>query len=164
MAVQVRRARPEDLAAAGEVTVAAYAPFTQPTDAYVARLGDAATRAAEAELWVAVDGAQPDARVLGNVTTCPPGSPWREVAGAHEGEFRMLAVAPDAQGRGVGAALLDHVLAVFREQGFDAAVLSSLPEMAGAHRLYVRHGFVRRPERDWGREIGVELIVFDRDL
>ena len=159
--VQVRRARPADLAAAGAVTVAAYAPFTQPTDAYVARLADAATRDAEAELWVAVDDAD---RVLGNVTTCPPGSPWREVAEPHEGEFRMLAVDPAAQGRGVAAALLTHVMDHFRAQGRSAAVLSSLPEMAAAHRLYARHGFVRRPERDWGRELGIDLIVFARDL
>ena len=43
--------------------------------------------------------------VLGCVTCCPPGSPWRELAGEHEGEFRMLAVAPAARGRGAGAAL-----------------------------------------------------------
>ena len=161
MAVQVRRARAADLEAAGAVTVAAYAPFTQPTDAYIARLADAAARDAEAELWVAVDAA---GRTLGNVTTCPPGSPWREVAADHEGEFRMLAVDPAAQGQGVGAALLTHVLDLFRAEGRRAAVLSSLPEMAAAHRLYERHGFARRPERDWGRELGIDLIVFDRVL
>ena len=35
-----------------------------------------------------------------------PGSPWRELSVDGEGEFRMLAVAPAARGRGVGEALV----------------------------------------------------------
>ena len=47
-----------------------------------------------------------DDRVLGSVTFCPAGSTWREIAWDDEGEFRMLAVAADARGRGVGEALV----------------------------------------------------------
>lgn len=161
--MRVRLARPEDLAAAGEVTVAANAAFRSgPEDPYVARLRDAAARAEQAELWVAVEAGSE--RVLGTVTTCPPGSPWRELAREGEGEFRMLAVAPDAQGRGVGEALVRHVLAHYRRDGARAVVLSSLVEQSAAHRLYARHGFTRLPERDWDPLPGVHLIAFVTDL
>ena len=65
----VRRARPEDLDAVGDVTVAAYAEFTTgPDDHYVALLRDAARRDREAELWVAERAGE----VLGTVTIALP--------------------------------------------------------------------------------------------
>lgn len=164
--MRIRLARPEELPVVGEVTVAAYAPFLLgPDDPYAARLRDTAARAGQAELWVAVrdDGHGP-AEVLGSVTTCPPGSPWREIARPDEGEFRMLSVAPGAQGQGVGAALVEHVLAHYRRAGARAVVLSSLVEMAAAHRLYARHGFTRLPDRDWSPVPDVHLIAFGTTL
>lgn len=157
----IRPAGTGDLAAVGEVTVASFAPFTRgPGDPYVERLRDAGARLAEAELWVAVEAEQ----VLGTVTTCPPGSPWRELAREGEGEFRMLAVSPAAQGRGVGDALVRHVLDHYRVAGAGSVVLSSLESQTAAHRLYARHGFVRLPERDWDPLPDVHLIAFRRPL
>lgn len=161
--MRLRRATAADLEPAGEVTVAAYADFTRgPTDPYVERLRDTATRDREAEVWVAVD--DDDTDVLGNVTICPPGSPWREISRDGEGEFRMLSVAPHAQGRGVGTALVDLVLRRFRDDGAQAVVMSSLPAMAGAHRLYARAGFTRQPERDFSPIPDVHLIAFRKEL
>ena len=161
--MQLRRATPVDHERAGEVTVAAYADFTLgPDDPYVDHLRNAAARDLEAELWVATpdDGDE----VLGTVTICREGSPWRELAGHDEGEFRMLAVSPRAQRRGVGEALIRLVLDRFREEGATAIVLSSLPQMTDAHRLYERLGFVRTPERDWQPVPHVKLIAFRLDL
>jgi ribosomal protein S18 acetylase RimI-like enzyme len=160
----LRRATPADHEPAGEVTVAAYADFTLgPDDPYVRRLRDAGTRDREAELWVATPDDRPG-EVLGCVTLCPPGSPWRELARDDEGEFRMLAVAPAARGRGVGEALARLCLDRFRHEGCRAVVISSLPQMAAAHRLYARLGFRRLPERDWTPVPGVDLIAFAVDL
>lgn len=159
--MDVRRARPEDLEAAGAVTVAAYTPFTLGrTDPYVAKLADAAAREREAQLWVAVDAD----RVLGSVTWCPPGSSWREIAREHEGEFRMLAVDPAAQGAGVGRALVEQMVTLSVAQGAGAVAISSLRAMAAAHRLYGRLGFTRLPERDWSPVPGVDLIAFRKEL
>ena len=154
----LRRAQPTDYDAAGAVTLAAYEPFlTGEADEYAVRLQDAASRDAEAELWVAVD---PDGTLVGCVTICPGGLPWREVADPGEGEFRMLAVAPEAQGRGVGEALVRLVLDRFRRDGATGVALSSLTEMTAAHRIYERLGFERVPDRDWSPLPGVDLIAF----
>ena len=161
--MRIRRARPADHEAAGEVTVAAYADFTLgPDDPYVEHLRNAAARDLEAELWVATPDDSDE--ILGTVTICPEGSPWQELAGHDEGEFRMLAVSPKAQRMGVGEALVRLVLDRFREQGATAIVLSSLPQMTGAHRLYERLGFARTPERDWQPVPHVRLIAFRLDL
>ena len=161
--MHLRRARPEDYDAIAEATVAAYDPLLGTTESsYVERLRNSEARDLEAELWVAV--APDDREVLGSVTICREGSPWREIGVAGEGEFRMLAVAPAAQGQGVGEALVRHVLDRFREEGAAAVVLSTTPGMTAAHRLYERLGFARCPERDWSPLEGVELLAYRLEL
>jgi ribosomal protein S18 acetylase RimI-like enzyme len=161
--VRIRRARPQDLAEVGAVTVAAYAEFSGDDSAeYVNLLRDAGRRDREAELWVAT----PDdsEQIIGTVTLTPPGSAWREIARDDEGEFRMLAVAPAARGAGVGGALVDLVIDRFRREGSSAVVMSTLPRMRAAHRVYERRGFVRDPTRDWSPMPGVDLLAYRLDL
>jgi ribosomal protein S18 acetylase RimI-like enzyme len=161
--MRTRRARAEDLAAIGDVTVAAYAEFQgDDTEEYVHHLRDAETRDREAELWVATPDDSEE--ILGTVTICPPGSPWREIAREGEGEFRMLAVAPAARGAGIGAALLDLVVEHFRREGASRIVMSTLPRMRSAHRIYEAAGFVRLPERDWSPAEDVHLISYVLEL
>lgn len=147
----------------GAVTVAAYEPFLgDAEDHYREHLADVEGRDRDAEVWVALsDNAD---EILGNVTVCPAGSPWREISSDGEGEFRMLAVAPGAQGQGVGMALAEMVVERFREEGAHAIALSSLESMTGAHRIYDRLGFRRDPERDWSPAPGVHLIAYRLEL
>jgi ribosomal protein S18 acetylase RimI-like enzyme len=161
--MRLRRARPEDLAAVGEVTVAAYAEFGHDNpDEYVELLRDGARRDSEAEVWVAT----PDdsEQVLGSVTICPEGSVWREVSKPGEGEFRMLGVAPEARGGGVGAALVELVVERFRADGAGAIVMSTLPTMRSAHRIYEAAGFVRAPDLDWSPTDEVQLLGYRLEL
>ena len=161
--MHLRRARPDEHEVIGAVTVAAYEPVLVGAEGtYVERLRNAQARDLEAELWVAVG--PDDQEVLGTVTLCRDGSPWREIATADEGEFRMLAVAPQAQGRGVGEALARHCIDRFRESGATGVVISSTPGMTNAHRIYERLGFVRLPERDWSPAPDVQLWAFRLDL
>ena len=157
--LQVRAARPSEYAAVTEITVAAYVDggYLPPDAAYVTELGDTATRAAGAEIWVALDG---DDRVLGCVTWCPAGSTWREIARDDEGEFRMLAVAAEARGRGVGEALVRACLDRARADGLGGVAISTMDRMTDAHRLYGRLGFSRVPEADWSPVNGVCLLAF----
>lgn len=161
--IQVRAAEPHELVEVGEITAHAYAGdgLLHEDSGYVHQLRDAARRAQEAELWVAVDEAD---RVVGSVTYCPAGSSYREMAQDGEGEFRMLAVHPSARRRGVAEALVRRCLARSRELGDRRMVICSQREMANAHRLYARLGFERAPERDWSPFPGIDLIAFTVDL
>ncbi|HLN77600.1 MAG TPA: GNAT family N-acetyltransferase [Nocardioidaceae bacterium] len=163
MTLVIRPAHDEDLAAVGGLTLDAYAAdrFVTRDGEYAQELRDAATRAREAELYVAV---AEDGTLLGTVTYCPEGSDYRELAGSGEGEFRMLAVAPDARGRGIAEALVRMCIERSEELGYGAVVLSSMPNQERAHRLYARVGFRRTPELDWQPRPGIELLAFRLDL
>ncbi len=156
--MEIRPALPEEYAVVGDLTADAYVAggHLDAEHRYVDQLRDAERRAAEALLLVAVE----DGRVLGTVTYCPHGSPWRELGRDDEGEFRTLAVAPDAQGRGVGAALVTACLERSRADGDRGVVLCSLPDQTTAHGLYARSGFIRDPDRDWFPEPGTRLLAF----
>jgi GNAT superfamily N-acetyltransferase len=162
--VTLRHAQPEELAAVGELTLAAYVAdgYLVEDDFYADELLGAAHRAAEAELIVAVDPAGHE--LLGTVTFALYGSHYAEIAKPGEAEFRMLAVRPGARGRGIGQALARWCVDRAREQGCAAIALSSLAEMHTAHRLYERMGFVRLPERDWAPTPDVSLIAYGLDL
>jgi len=129
--VTIRAVRPEEHEAVGALMVAAYVAdgFIDASSPYVARLADTATRAAGAEVLVAVErpptGPGPG-RLVGTVTYCPAGSEWREIARADEGEFRMLAVLPEARGMGIGGALVRACLDRARAEGRAGVAISSM--------------------------------------
>jgi ribosomal protein S18 acetylase RimI-like enzyme len=165
MTVTVRPAHRGELQRVGELTVEAYVVdgFVSEDDDYAERLRDAATRAREAEVYVAVLPEAPQ-DVAGTVTFCPQGSPWCELGRPGEGEFRMLAVATWARRRGVAAALVSVCVERSTELGCTALVLSSLPTQRSAHRVYERLGFRRTPELDWSPDTGIVLLAFRLDL
>ncbi|MBW9215653.1 GNAT family N-acetyltransferase [Mumia sp. zg.B53] len=164
----VRPVRPEEYARAGEIVVTAYRSegylrFSDGSEdhAYAAKLADVATRAADSVVLVV----ELDGRLVGSVTWCTPGSSMRELATRHDqGEFRMLGVDPGAVGRGVGTALITWCLDRAHQEGLAEVVISSLPEMTAAHRLYRRHGFVRRTDLDWSPVPGTQLVGFSRPV
>lgn len=61
-----------------------------------------------------------------------------------------VAVAPQAQGEGVGAAMMKHAVQIARECGCYKLVLSSNLKRKGAHAFYERLGF---------RQHGVSYVV-----
>ena len=56
-------------------------------------------------------------------------------------ELKQLYTAPDATGRGIGAALMDWAMDRFAAHGADEAQLSVYADNPGAHRFYARYGF-----------------------
>jgi GNAT superfamily N-acetyltransferase len=158
---EVRRVRPDEVAAASAVVVAGYRDLLPTLDeGYERELADVADRAERAEVLVALL----DERVVGCVTYVPGLGPYAEFEDPDAAGIRMLAVHPDAQGRGVGAALLRACVDRARDAGRGRVVLHSTEPMAAARWLYEREGFVRVPERDWEPEPGLVLLGYERLL
>jgi len=162
--VQIRAAEVGELEAVGVLTVQAYEAdgYLVGVEEYAEELADAERRAELASLLVAVD--ETSGALLGTVTFCLAGSPYAEVSRPGEAEFRMLAVSPQARGRGVAAALVQECVDRAAAAGCSAVALCSLEAMTPAQRIYRRMGFVRAPDRDWVPEDDVTLIGFVKQL
>jgi ribosomal protein S18 acetylase RimI-like enzyme len=160
--VLIRPARPEEFSAIGALSVAAYRDTGQANDHYVPILADVASRATAGTVLAAVDSV--DGTVLGSVLFVLPGSRFAELSREGEAEFRTLAVAPEAQGRGVGEALARACLERAAELGCRAVVICARDIAKSAQRLYARIGFLRTPERDWSPVPGVHLLALRLDL
>lgn len=126
-----RRAMPADLAQVQTVVEAAFAPYAPligrrpaPMDA------DYAALIAAGQVWLLDEGA---------VMAC-----WPE-----DGAMLLdvLAVVPEAQGRGLGARLVALCEAEARAAGLPAVTLYTNAAMAGALRLYPRLGYTETGRR-----------------
>ena len=154
--VMVREARPDELDAIGDLRVAAYRAdgFLPATSGYAATLR-ALGADGQGDVLAAVD----DGQIVGTVML--QGWPGGQMArGPGEADVRALAVAPDARGRGIGAALVTAVIEHAAGQGFQQLALLTLPEMRAAHRLYSQAGFRRLPDRDWSPRPGEVLLAY----
>ncbi|MFN2609170.1 MAG: GNAT family N-acetyltransferase [Acidimicrobiales bacterium] len=160
-AFRVRELAPAEADELGRLTVAAYAPLPGFEDAhgYLATLGDVGRRATEAVVLVAVD---PDGRLLGGVTYVPGPGPFAEFDDPSHAGIRMLAVAAEARGRGVGTALVRACVERARIAGRARVWLHTMDAMAGARRIYEREGFRRAPEADWVGDLC--LLAYALDL
>jgi ribosomal protein S18 acetylase RimI-like enzyme len=149
MAIEIRRARPEEYEEAGRVTALAYREFVPPGDQdweeYLARIADVAARADRTIVLVAVE----DGRVLGTASLefddrieeeDPPLAP-------HEVEVRMVGVDPAARGRGIGRRLMAASIEESRALGKTELLLHTTTRMRVAQRMYESMGFERGPDR-----------------
>ncbi len=59
---------------------------------------------------------------------------------------RMFVAAP-YRGRGIGCAIVDHLIEFARRTGYDRISLSSNNALAASHRLYEKMGF--QPTSPW---------------
>jgi len=78
--------------------------------------------------------------------------------------IRMLGVAPEARGHGVGEALMRVCIERARASGQRRVRLGTRTSMTAAHRLYARLGFRRDSEHDWSPAPGISLLAFVLDL
>lgn len=153
MKITVREARPHDHAGVGDVAVDAYRSINPDLGRYEARLRDVAGRMADATVLIALV----DDRLVGTATYVPgPHSQLAETDDSDDAGLRMLAVAPDVGGRGIGTALVEHAIDLARRAGRRRLVLLTRPEMHAAQRIYRRLGFVRMPEID---EVWEDVIL-----
>lgn len=159
---EIRVGVPADFGEVARLTVAAYAESGQLAEesGYAAALADVASRAEQGILLVA----EGDGRLLGAVTLVLPGSRYAELCRPGEAEFRMLAVDPSAQGRGVGRLLVRECVRRARQQGCSALVICYRDFAAAAERLYLSEGFTRVPALDVVPVPGVNLLAMRLEL
>lgn len=162
--VRIREITDADHPRVGELLVAAYERTGPFDDEYRSFLADPdAWVPGSSRVFVAEDGTRGE--VIGVVALTRPGDAEFEpfeppVADA---SFRFLAVAPGAEGRGAGRALVEQCLRAARTAGCHRVVIHSMTFMDRAHRLYEQMGFRRRPDLDVTFPSGVGL-AFALDL
>ncbi len=161
--VLIRDAIDAELPTVGEIRLAAYLAdgFLAPGSGYAPTLR---TLGADGigEVLVAVEPGGPGEadRIVGTVMLQPWPHSGHVAHGPDEAEVRALAVAPDAQRGGIGAALLQGVIERAGQAGVGHLVLCTQTTMLAAHRLYERAGFIRLPDRDWAPEPGTTLLAY----
>jgi len=155
----IRDAYPGELAEIGELRLAAYRAdgFLAPDSSYAPRLRDLGSDGLGAVLVaVGSDGGPPVGTVM--LQSWPDAG--HVVEGPGEGEIRALAVRPEAQGAGVGRALLAAVIDRAVRAGIRHLLLFTQPDMKAAQHLYEDAGFSRLPERDWSPEPHEQLLAY----
>lgn len=147
----IRTFAPDDEEAVVELALRAWEPVfdsmaqTVGLDIFRKLFGDDWRRYQETDIRRAlntysVSVAETSDRVFGYVAVDLP-------AGESHGEIYMIAVDPDQQGRGVGAALTQHAVEEIRAAGRELAVVETGgdPGHAAARETYERAGFVSLP-------------------
>ena len=161
--VIIRDALPDEHRAVGELRVAAYQVLgLLPAESGYAEtlrgfgFGDGCT------VLVAVDDA--GGGILGTITL-EPFAPSSELArDESEADIRAFAVAPQAQGSGVGRQLLLAVIESAAKQGLSRLRLCTRPPMKAAQHLYAAAGFSRTPELDFEPVPGISLRAYELTL
>jgi porphobilinogen synthase len=133
----VRDARPSDVTRVGEIEAATYSvPWSLASLRALVRQ--------EGVRFLVAETAEGDGEVVGHGIFR-----WA----ADEGEIANLAVAPEVRGRGVGSALLDHLLDFARTAALRSVFLEVRARNAPALALYQSRGF---------RQVGVREQYYDR--
>lgn len=124
---------------------------------------NAAARAREGKLLVAKH--RSSGNLVGTASLLPHGSSLTRQARAEEFELRLLAVLPQSRRAGLGWKLLESSADLAAAAGARWLVLDTAVDNERAQALYVRFGFVRRPERESPRPAPkVQLAVYTLDL
>ena len=162
--LHTRDARPPELAAVAELTRRAYAQYaTIMTPAAWVGLRTAIEGALAAQnraaLGIACIVAERARAIVGSVFLYAPASNAYGGEGPRAAcpEVRLLAVAPEARGQGVGEALMRECMRRARDSGANELGLHTSHSMQAAMRMYQRMGFERAREHDF-QPPGAELV------
>ncbi len=160
----IRLAGPDDAAAIAAI----YAPYVSETPV---SFEETPPGAAEMARRIAGDGrglhpwlvAEQDGSILGFASSSPfrtrPAYRWTAETGVY--------LAPEAQGRGIGRALMEHLIGLLTRQGFTAAVAGITMPNPASVALHEKLGFTPcATYRDTGFKLGEwrTVQVFARDL
>src|SRR5215217_884909 len=141
--MEIREASADEHDEIGRVTADAYRGLVR-DEAYLARIANVAERAHRTEILVAAE----DGRILGSLTLelTTRVNADDDPLEAHRAYIRMLGVAADAQGKGVGTALMREAERRAAEAGKHEMTLHTTQRMTAAQALYDRLGYERMSE------------------
>lgn len=138
--MEIREAASGEHGAAGRVTAEAYRGLVRDA-AYLERIADVADRAGRTVVLVAIE----ERGIVGSLTL----ELDRRVnardkpLSSDRAHIRMLGVAPDRQGRGIGAALMRSAEDRARRAGKREITLHTTAEMTAAQAMYRSLGYER---------------------
>jgi ribosomal protein S18 acetylase RimI-like enzyme len=159
----IRDARPDEYPVVGKLRVAAYESLgLLPEGSGYAETLRGFGFGGDCTVLVAVDEA--DGGILGTITLEPFATSSELARDETEADLRAFAVAPQAQGRGVGWQLLLAVVESASRQGVRRLRLCTRPAMRAAQHLYAAAGFSRTPELDFEPIPGVSLQAYELAL
>jgi ribosomal protein S18 acetylase RimI-like enzyme len=156
----IRDARDDERDRVAELTRRAYEEFA---DVMEPRAWKAFARAMNSALEDRGTGqcivADDDGRLVGSVFLYAGGTSayGNENDRLEAPEFRLLAVAPNTRGRGIGRALVEECIRRAKASGAHELGLHTSKSFAAAIAMYEAMGFTRVPERDFQPE-GAELV------
>jgi GNAT superfamily N-acetyltransferase len=149
---------------AAQIDALAVAAFEQFQDAYTdwpvfrARIAAMSALAATGEIIVAEE----DGRIVGAVAYIGPGKPKSDMFLPEWPIMRMLVVAPDMQGHGIGRALAQECILRARRDGAPQFALHTSELMQVALPMYLRMGFTHWS--DAPAIHGVKYAIYVKDL
>jgi ribosomal protein S18 acetylase RimI-like enzyme len=161
--VIIRHVRPDEHEAVGELRVTAYRalgllPESSGYDRTLRGLGF------DGDCEVLIAAGEAGSGILGTIAL-EPFKPGSELARDEtEADIRAFAVAPGAQGQGVGRELLLALIDRAQRRGVRRLRLCTRPEMQAAQHLYASAGFARTPELDFEPLPGIPLRAYVLDL
>ena len=149
----IRDSKEDELAYIREMRLQAYAEHTHkiPVDHWNALkqsiLSDADSKPGIERMVAEVDG-----EIVGSVALFAPDKQVYEGLLDEEldyPELRMLAITPEARGKGVATALINECISRTKEKGFTSMGLHTADFMENAIKLYSHLGFERLPQFDF---------------
>jgi GNAT superfamily N-acetyltransferase len=156
--IRIREMRPDEAPRVGQLTLAGYDAYGRIDGPYRQDLADPLRRR---DGCTALLVAELDGEVVGTVAFVLPGDEQWEGRAEPEGDagFRVLAVDPAVEGRGVGRALVGACVAAARDHGCRRLVIVTMAWMDRAQRMYAQLGFRRRPDLDVTFPSGVGYVL-----
>jgi ribosomal protein S18 acetylase RimI-like enzyme len=142
--MEVREARESEHDEIGRVTAAAYRDLVR-DEAYLDRIADVGARAPRTQILVAIDDT---GAIVGSLTLelSTRVNADDDPLEAHRAHIRMLGVAPEAQGRGIGRALMLEAERRAAAAGKTEMTLHTTERMTTAQAMYGSLGYGRMPD------------------
>lgn len=158
--ITIRDASHDERETIRELTLRAYAEYADVMEAASwSALSQALLEALATDAPVERLVAEDNDRIVGSAMLYAPETAayGAQVSRSDAPEIRLVAVAPEARGRGIAKALVEECIRRARGRGAREVGLHTSKSMRAAMAMYATLGFTRAPDRDF-QPPGAELV------